>query len=122
MIFNMVSEKLCAVNVWGVVKNAFFWVNKDFGADGNRETLGMSISHVGDLLISGSDISIANFSGKLKKEFGFDVFAESESLYLGFVRVCVCVCGDLKRHRAILLKTEIFLAAPELSGRNFEFG
>ena len=43
----------------------------------------MLISHVGDLLIYGSDSAISYLSGRLGSEYGFKVSAVNGSIYLG---------------------------------------
>ena len=59
-----------------------FDVNQDFGANTKSDFVGMSIAHVCDLFISGTDASISYVHKQLENEYGSEVFEGGEAIYL----------------------------------------
>ena len=79
----MISANVLAESVVRVTKMGFFEVKQDFGAEAKRDDVGALISHVGDLVVSGTDSFISYISERLGNEYGVGVFEENESIYMG---------------------------------------
>ena len=67
----------------GVNEKGIFEANKDFAPGEKRDVVGISISHVGDLLIYGSNSFISYLSRKLENRYGVKAFGGNEAIYLG---------------------------------------
>lgn len=77
----MVAVEFSEINVSAVTKKTFPKLTDIATQSSNRNAIGMVISHVGDLLISGNGDSISFLPGESAREFGFNFFCGFGSIY-----------------------------------------
>ena len=76
-----VPEKVGSANALNNERGVFE-INEDSGPEEKRNAVGISIPHVGDLLIARTGDVISFLSGKLEGAFGTKAFVGGDSIYL----------------------------------------
>ena len=80
-ISDIIQEKVRDKRTWDIEKG-ILEACRNFGPGEKGNAKGISISHMGDLAITGSDMSILLLSGGMKEHWDVGVSEENESIYL----------------------------------------